>query len=201
MITVNNFFAHWVEERSVTKYGCDKELPPTFTTWELYQYSVGMIKHFPSDALKTVAKTLLYDKQPVCFAQTLYDTRNYNVTGLDVTGLSAADAAAKRSAHAKDLNIDNRIFLFPNQLKNEFVFGIPLRYLCDIGRIGFPTKIDYRIKFFLETNMNKLFESKKFLAPTATVPTADAQIVFTKAPFIQYEQILLEKILDNFLKQ
>ena len=28
IITVNNFFAHWVKEVSVTKYGSDKELPP-----------------------------------------------------------------------------------------------------------------------------------------------------------------------------
>ena len=30
MITVNNVFAHWVKEVSVTKYGSDKELPPAF---------------------------------------------------------------------------------------------------------------------------------------------------------------------------
>ena len=31
MITVNNFFAHWVKEVSVTKYRSDKELPPAFS--------------------------------------------------------------------------------------------------------------------------------------------------------------------------
>ena len=30
LITVNNFFAHWVKEISITKYGSDKELSPTF---------------------------------------------------------------------------------------------------------------------------------------------------------------------------
>ena len=30
MITTNNFFAHWVKETSITKYGSDKELPPNF---------------------------------------------------------------------------------------------------------------------------------------------------------------------------
>ena len=29
LITVNNFFAHWVKEISITTYGSDKELPPT----------------------------------------------------------------------------------------------------------------------------------------------------------------------------
>ena len=41
--------------------------------------------------------------------------------------------------------------------------------------------------------MNRLFESKKVLATTAAVPTANAQIIFTRAPFIQYKQILLDK--------
>ena len=99
----------------------------------------------------------------------------------------------KKKAHSKDLNTDKRISLFQEQLKNEFIYRVPLRYLCDIGKINFPTKVDYRIKLFLETNMNKLFKSKKLLAPTVAIPTADVQIIFTKAPFIQYEQILLDK--------
>ena len=39
LITVNNFFAHWIKEISITKYDSDKELPPTFWPWEVYQYS------------------------------------------------------------------------------------------------------------------------------------------------------------------
>ena len=95
--------------------------------------------------------------------------------------------------HAKDLNIDNRIILFQQQLKNEHIYRIPLRYFSDINKINFPQKIDYRIKLFLETKMEKLFESKGVIASAAAIPAADAQIVFTKAPFIQYEQILLNK--------
>ena len=60
MITVHNFFANWVKEVSVTKYGSNKELPPTFSPWEVYQYSDSMLKHLPTDALKTIQKTLLY---------------------------------------------------------------------------------------------------------------------------------------------
>ena len=36
LISVNNFFAHWVKEVRITKYGSNKELPPTFTPWEVY---------------------------------------------------------------------------------------------------------------------------------------------------------------------
>ena len=41
--------------------------------------------------------------------------------------------------------------------------------------------------------MEKLFESRKALATNATIPEVDAEIIFTRAPFIQYKQILLDK--------
>ena len=45
LITVNNFFGHLVKEISVTKYGSDKELIPTFSPYEIYQYSDAILKH------------------------------------------------------------------------------------------------------------------------------------------------------------
>ena len=41
--------------------------------------------------------------------------------------------------------------------------------------------------------MKKVFESKKVLTSTASIPTTDVKIIFTKAPFIQYEQLLFNK--------
>ena len=76
MINVNNSFAHWIKEISITKYGSDKELLPTFSLWEVYQYSDQMLKHLLSNALKTMQKTLLYSKKPVYFAKVDYDRRN-----------------------------------------------------------------------------------------------------------------------------
>ena len=43
--------------------------------------------------------------------------------------------------------------------------------------------------------MERLFESRKPLADNAKVSAVNAEIIFTKAPFIQYEQILLD---ENF---
>ena len=57
LIIVNNFFAHWVKEISITKYGSDRELPPTFTPWEIYQYSDAILKHLPKDSLKNNSET------------------------------------------------------------------------------------------------------------------------------------------------
>ena len=148
LITVNNFFALWVKEISTTKYRSDKELPPTFSPWEVYQYSDQMLKHLPSDALKTIQKTHLYGTKPVYFESGTYERRNHNFSGVSTTGLNATQIATAKKQHAKDLNIDDSIKLFQNQLKNESVYGIPLRYFLDIGKINFSTKIKYRVSFF-----------------------------------------------------
>ena len=182
LMNANNFFAQWIKEISITRYGSDKELPPTFSPWEVYQYSDQMLKNLLSDALKTTQKTLLFSKKPVYLAQVNYDRRNYNSKDLTYTGLNATQQLAKKKMHATDLNIEARIELFQEQLKNENVYRIPLRYFSDIGKINFPTKIDYRTKHFLETKMEKLFESRKVLAAGAAIPMAGTQIIFKKVP-------------------
>ena len=177
-----------------------KKIFSTFSPWDVYQYSDQMLKHLPKDSLKSIEKTHLYSKLPIYFASTLYDRRNHNSANVVLTGLTTAKQTERKQKHAKDLNIDQRIELFQTQLKNEFVYRIPLRYFSDIGKINFPTKIDYRIKMFLETNMDKLFESRKVLAANAAIPKVDAEIIFTKAPYIQYEQILLDKNFRQHLE-
>ena len=54
-------------------------------------------------------------------------------------------------ADITDKNIDDRIEKFQDQLKNKYVYKVPLKYLCDIGKINFATKID----------LKELFETKK----------------------------------------
>ena len=48
--------------------------------------------------------------------------------------------------------------------------------------------------------MEKLFESRKALAANTIIPEVDAQIIFTTAPFVQYEQILLDKNFRQHLE-
>ena len=160
----------------------------------------SMLKHLPSDALKRVAKTLLYDQIPVYYADTGIDQRNHNVNGIDLTGFNAAGQANKKAAYAKDLNIDQRIAIFRNLLKNEHIYRILLKYFCSIGMINFPTKTDYRIKLFFQTNMNKLFESRKLLAAGTALTAAETQVIFTRARFIQCEQILIDKNWRQYLE-
>ena len=122
---------------------------------------------------------MLCSKQPVYYNETTIDRRTHNSAALN-------DIA--------DLNINERITKFQNQLKNEFVYRIPLRYITDLGKINFPPKIYFRIKCHLETEMKKLFESK------ATVGAPDPKIIFTKTSFIQYKQFLLDKNLRQYLE-
>ena len=89
-----------------------------------------------------------------------------------------------------DLYIGQRIDDFQDMLKSQHVYRVPLRYFCDIGKINFPLKVDFKIKCHLETDMKKLFESKK---KVTVIGAPDTQIIFTKAPFLQYEQFLLDK--------
>ena len=56
LITVNNFFAHLIKEISVTKYGNSKQLIPTLSPYEIYQYSDSMLKHLPKKLLDKIKK-------------------------------------------------------------------------------------------------------------------------------------------------
>ena len=60
-------------------------------------------------------------------------------------------------------------------------------------------KIDFRFRLHLETKMKRLFESRKVITGSRLTDT-DAKIIFTKVPFIQYEQILLDKNFRQYLE-
>ena len=63
LITVNNFFAHLVKEINITRYGNDKQLMPTFSPYEIYQYSDAMVKHLPEKVLQKLEDDFLYSKK------------------------------------------------------------------------------------------------------------------------------------------
>ena len=48
--------------------------------------------------------------------------------------------------------------------------------------------------------MKKLFEYRKVYASGTALTAPDVTIIFTKAPFIQYEQILLDKNFRQYLE-
>ena len=192
---MNNLFAHLKKEISITRYGHNKQLIPTFSHYEIYQYSDAMLKHLPKDSSK---KTVLYNKQTVYFNKTTIDRKINNRSGVGTSG-TAAQIAARKANDAKDLNIEERREKCQTQPNNEYVYRNHLRYFTDLGKINFPRKYDFRIKYHKETDMKKQY--KKVSAPGATIPTSpDAKIIFAKAPFIQFEQILLDKNCRQYLE-
>ena len=60
--------------------------------------------------------------------------------------MNATLMAKTKKNYAKDLKIDGLISKFKKQLKNEHVYRMSLRYFTGLGKINFPTKVDYRIK-------------------------------------------------------
>ena len=151
-----------------------------------------MVKHLPKDSLKKLEKTMLYSNSPIYLNKKSIDRRIHN-------GF-ASSANAGKGNDAKDLNIDDRITKFQDQLKDKYVYRFPLRYFTGLGKLNFPVKIDFRIKCHLETEMKRLFESRKVLVSTAAILAPDAKIIFTEAPFIQYEQTLHDKNFRQYLE-
>ena len=94
-----------------------------------------MLKHLPKGTLKTS----IMDG---------HDRRSRNMENLNLR---------------KDNNITQRLARFTNLTNETNVYRIPLRFLCNIGLVNFPVKLDMKIICTLVTNMNKLFESAKKL--------------------------------------
>ena len=65
VITVNNFFAHWIKELDIKRYGDDVPILPLTNIVEIYKYSNAILKYIESNALKTFQNDLLYSKKKV----------------------------------------------------------------------------------------------------------------------------------------
>ena len=65
MITVNNFFYHWLKEINARRYPYDARILPTHNTLEIYQYADQQLKHLPKKFLDDIRETLLYEKRAV----------------------------------------------------------------------------------------------------------------------------------------
>ena len=132
---VNSFFAHWIRGIDITKYGTNKPLIPTTTPKEIHRYSDSMFKNLPKNAVKIIEKDLLYCKKPSIIPAN-EDRRSHN-----------NDNKAFRTGD----NLEDREDTFAAQIDSKYVYSIPLNYLCGLGKINFPTKIDLKICCLLQT--------------------------------------------------
>ena len=176
---------------------------------EIYQYSDAILKHLPAKSLKVIKNDLLHSKEEVI---------PYNLDRRFHGMVKDANNRVIHNVIRSDGNFRDRKAKFRNQLKDKYVYRIPLKYICDIGKINFSTKIDMKIKLTLETDMKKLFESDQNhmgspktgklatstdpndFEPDAIPPMPDVQIVLLKAPMIQYEQLTLDTNFRQYLE-
>ena len=54
LITVNNFFVHWIKEIDIKRYGDGIPILPLTNTVDIYQYSEKMLKNMPKNVLKAI---------------------------------------------------------------------------------------------------------------------------------------------------
>ena len=71
-------------------------------------------------------------------------------------------------------------------LKSEYVYGISLKFLRDLGLVNQCSKFNTKYILTLETEMQKLFETNVNQNADALPRTVDADIVFTGAMCIMY---------------
>ena len=169
-----------------------------------------MLKHLPAKSLKVIENDLLYGKEEVAIP--------YNLDGRFHGMVKDANNRVIHNVVRSDGNFRDREAKFRSQLKDKYVYRIPLKYICDIEKINFPTKIDTKIRLTLETDMKTLFESDKNhmgnpktgklatstdpndFEPDAIPPTPDVQIVLLKAPMIHYEQLTQDTNFRQYLE-
>ena len=112
---------------------------------EICRYSDAVLNHLPKKALKIIEKDISWRKKSVII--------------LDVgTRRSHSDNAEKKRTNQNFEDKENKSVV---QIDSKYVYSVPLKYFWDLDKINFPTKIDLKICYTLQTQMEKLFELKK----------------------------------------
>ena len=187
-ITVNNFFAHWIKEIDIKRLGDDVPVLPTTNTIEIYKYSDAMLKHVPKKALKVIENDLLYSRKKVKLPAG--EERRDEHT-----------ANAENADNRTDDNFDERIQKFQNQLKTDYFYRIPLKYICNLGKVNQPIRFNTKWRITFEQDMQRLFEAKTNLGAAAGLPDiVDAKIILKSTPYLLYTQFKLDTNFRNYLE-
>ena len=125
----------------------------------------------------------------------LYSKKKVAIYGTENDRLVHYTATTAAVGNRTDKNLTDRITKFQEQLKNEYFYGISLKFLYEVGLVNQFFKLKKKYILMLETDMQKLFETN-INQSTDTLPTSvDADVIFAGAPYFMYEQFQLD---DNF---
>ena len=64
IITVNNFFGHWITVIDIKRYPDDTGILPTNNNVDAYQFSNSQLKYLPKNSVATLLKSLIYSNKP-----------------------------------------------------------------------------------------------------------------------------------------
>ena len=104
------------------------------------------------------------------------------------------------AAYRTDENLNNRIAKFQDQLESEYVYGISLKFLCDLGLVNQCFKFNTKHILKLETEIQRLFETNFNQNANALPRTVYADIVSTEVLYIMYEQFQLDENFKTYLE-
>ena len=102
--------------------------------------------------------------------------------------------------HRTDENLTDRIQKFQNQLKNEYVYRIPPKYLCDLGLNNQCFTFNTKYILTLETEIQKVFQTNINQAADTLSRNVDTEIIITSTPYIMYEQFKLDDNSRTYLE-
>ena len=113
VITVNNFFCHWLKEIDARRYPDKVRNLPSNNTVEIYQYAAQQRKHLPKKSLDDIRETLLYEKKDV------------NLNGKRDRRSNTSTTPADRT----DANLGERVTNFLGLIGRKIYYRIPLGFL------------------------------------------------------------------------
>ena len=137
---------------------------PLTKTVDIYRYSDELLKHMPKGPLKTIENDFLYSKKKAVIYGNNNDRRTHHIT----TNATAGNRTVE--------NLTERTEKFQEQLKEEYVYRISLKYLCDLGLVNQCFKFNTKYILTLETDMQKLFETNRNQTADALPRTVDADM-------------------------
>ena len=129
MMVINIFFTHSIKGIDIKRYGDDLQNQPTGKSIRIYRYSNAILKDMPNDTLKTFIKTLLNAEDDV----QVFHGCNRSPHNNDNTSLGTDD------------NLTNRLAKYTNTIQEKEKQKIPLKFLCNIGLVNLPLKVDTKI--------------------------------------------------------
>ena len=188
-IRVNIDGKHWIKEIDIKQYGDDTPILSLTNNVQIYKYSDAMLKHMPKNALEVLRYDLLYSKKKVKIQPNIEDRQAHRTN------------AGGNDDHRTDDNLDDRIEKFSDQLQTLKLYRISLKFIYNIGLLNQHIKFKMQWRLTFETNMQRLFESKKNQAAGAAIPnTMDAKIMVDSAPYILYHQFELDDTFRTYLE-